>query len=279
MKRSVEVSTKKSSWKRRVFRLMRRWGIDLLALRRALRESLRYRRNFRVFRESHSFLEHSSRIPLGDRWPVFGEDADPGGVASGAYFHQDLLVARYIFGNRPTRHVDVGSRIDGFVAHVASFRSIDVIDIRPIHSSVDGINFIQGDLTRLGPEWTGVADSVSCLHALEHFGLGRYGDALDPDGWLVGLEALTRLLAPEGTLYLSVPAGRQQRVEFNAHRVFSIPFMANILRQHYEVVELAFVDDLGNLHRYVPLESESARTSFNAELGCSIWVLRKRNLD
>jgi len=48
---------------------------------------------------------------------------DPGGDASGHYFHQDLIVARRIFERDPRKHVDVGSRIDGFVAHLAVFRS------------------------------------------------------------------------------------------------------------------------------------------------------------
>ena len=37
-----------------------------------------------------------------------------------------------IYAARPEKHVDVGSRVDGFVAHVASFREIEVFDVRPI---------------------------------------------------------------------------------------------------------------------------------------------------
>jgi len=57
---------------------------------------------------------------------------DQSGTASGHYFHQDLLVASRIFINNPEKHVDIGSRIDGFVAHVASFREIEVFDIRSL---------------------------------------------------------------------------------------------------------------------------------------------------
>ena len=54
-------------------------------------------------------------------YPIINEFNDNSGTAKGHYFHQDLLVAQYIFKNKPKKHVDVGSRVDGFVAHVASF--------------------------------------------------------------------------------------------------------------------------------------------------------------
>lgn len=41
-------------------------------------------------------------------------------------------MARWIYEAAPIKHVDVGSRVNGFVAHVASFREIEVIDVRPI---------------------------------------------------------------------------------------------------------------------------------------------------
>src|SRR5205085_9848443 len=61
-------------------------------------------------------------------------------------------------------------------------------------------------------------DWLSCLHALEHVGVGRYGDQVNPDGFNQGLANLARLLRPNGLLYLSVPIG-MPRVEFNAQAV------------------------------------------------------------
>ena len=43
------------------------------------------------------------------------------GVCSGDYFHQDLLVAGFIYKNNPIKHIDVGSRIDGFVLTRSKF--------------------------------------------------------------------------------------------------------------------------------------------------------------
>jgi hypothetical protein len=46
------------------------------------------------------------------------------------------------------------------------------------------------------PEWINKYDSISCLHALEHFGLGRYGDRLDPNGHETGFLKLLDMLKP-----------------------------------------------------------------------------------
>jgi hypothetical protein len=143
------------------------------------------------------------------------------GSAKGEYFHQDLLVARRIYDNKPQRHVDVGSRVDGFVAHVASFREITVIDIRPSTGKCHSISFVRQDfMSEIDASLIETCDSASSLHAMEHFGLGRYGDPISYDGHLVGLNNLYKLLKKSGKLYFSAPIGHPQRVEFNDHRVF-----------------------------------------------------------
>ena len=157
--------------------------------------------------------------------PCLHDKSAEGGNVKSEYFWQDLLVAQRIFDRSPRRHVDIGSRIDGFVAHVAAFRQLEVLDIRPIESKIANVIFRQVDFMNVESiaEKFGNADgyspSVSCLHALEHFGLGRYGDALNPKGYQEGLENICKLLSPKGTLYLSTPIG-VERVEFNANWVF-----------------------------------------------------------
>jgi hypothetical protein len=127
----------------------------------------------------------------------------------------------------------------------------------------------------IDPTLQSSTDSLSCLHALEHFGLGRYGDPVDYLGWQKGLSNMTAMLELGGILYLSVPTGSIQRVEFNAHRVFSIPFLRSQIEKDYEIEQLAFVSDDGTLQNNLNPYSEAANASFDANYGCSIWVLRK----
>lgn len=185
-------------------------GVDPLRLARSARALPRFLGDLVRFR---AMYKGPLRIT-----PSLHEWYEEAGSTRTEYFWQDLLVARWVALARPERHVDVGSRIDGFVAHVASFRDIEVLDVRPISTVIPGVRFRQADLMNPIDDLLGYCDSLSCLHALEHFGLGRYGDPLDPRGFERGLSSMARLLRPSGVFYLSVPIGAA-RVEFNSHRV------------------------------------------------------------
>jgi SAM-dependent methyltransferase len=211
---------------------------------------------------------------LGFTMPCFHDKYDFGGVASGDYFHQDLLVAQKIFKAQPRIHADVGSRIDGFVAHVAAFRTIEVFDIRPLNAHPKNIVFKQADFMELPDHLREYCDSLSCLHALEHFGLGRYGDPIDVDGYRKGFENLCKMLKPNGTLYFSVPIG-VERIEFNAHRVFSIETILALANGRLGLIDFSYVDDRGDLHESPLLDEEAVANSFNLHYGCGIFEFRK----
>ena len=198
------------------------------------------------------------------------------GTVSGHYFHQDLFVARRIYENKPERHVDVGSAIHGFVAHVAVFREIEVFDIRALPDTVRNIRFNQMDLQNMRPEYCEYCDSLSCLHALEHFGLGRYGDSLDVNGHVKGFESLAMMLRSGGRLYLSVPIGRE-RVEFNAHRVFNPATILNILSEQFDLKGFSYVDDHGDFFENVQLTATKISNILQEVIyGCGIFEAVKR---
>jgi SAM-dependent methyltransferase len=253
-----------------------RWGIDPRQAVWRSQELGRVRADRKELLRQGDSTGGTTLFPMGRAYVITGERTAEAGEASGHYFHQDLLVARDIFRSNPRRHIDVGSRVDGFVAHVAAFRDIEVCDIRPITTPVEGITFHHMDLMSMSDEWFGVADSVSCLHALEHFGLGRYGDLVDFDGWRKGLDNLRDLLEPGGTLYLSVPTGMQQRIEFNAHRIFSLPFLKKTVSNDFDILQVDFVLDDGSLSTKIDLDSHAAQRSFDAKYACSIWKLQKK---
>jgi SAM-dependent methyltransferase len=151
--------------------------------------------------------------------PCLHDRYEEGGSAKDEYFWQDLFVAQKIYKKSPLIHVDIGSRIDGFVAHLATFRSVEVFDVRPITTQIPGVEFKQADLMNPVEGLFDYCDSLSSLHALEHFGLGRYGDPIDPKGYESGIRNMARIIKVGGYFYLSVPVG-VERVEFNANRVF-----------------------------------------------------------
>lgn len=170
-------------------------GLDPLILLRSLRGLPRFVVDWRKF--SKHYAGCLTLMPcLRDRYQ---------GITKSEYFWQDLLVARWI-----AKALDVGSRLDGFVAHVAIFRAIEVFDVRPITTTIPGIVFRQADLmqsTRVQGVAGGYCDSLSCLHALEHFGLGRYGDPIDPLGHAKGITNMAALLKPFTYPFPSVGSG------------------------------------------------------------------------
>lgn len=235
---------------------------------RALARLPAYWRDYCRYRRIATGLQN---WPVAACFPCLTDQAKDGGDTMGHYFRQDLLIAQRIFAREPRVHFDVGSRVDGFVAHVAAFRPITYFDIRPVHAEVRNVEFRCGDLTV--PETMPVAscDSLSCLHVIEHVGLGRYGDALNPEGWMLAIQTLARMLELGGTLYLSVPIGAQ-RIAFNAHRVFHpITIVDHAQRMDLRCVDFAWIDDEGRLHEQpsngVPLLPDIAGLRY----GCGLF--------
>lgn len=220
--------------------------------------------------------KNNTEFPILKNYPCLDDKNDECGNIRNPYFFQDFYVAEKIFKNSPQKHVDIGSRIDGFVAHVALFRTIEVFDIRPMLINVPNIIFKQADLTDPQSIPTDYCDSISCLHALEHFGLGRYGDKIDPDGHLKGFEQITKILKPGGIFYFSVPMG-VQRIEFNAHRIFGMPYLMNWVTKDYNIVSFAYIDDKCILHEKVELTDGNIASSFGCNHGCAIFELKKKS--
>ena len=202
-------------------------------------------------------------------FPILRDFHDNAGVASGHFFHCDLHVAKMIFLANPTRHIDIGSRIDGFVAHVASFRKIEVVDLRSLTSSHKEIQFLKQDLMLPNQE---KCDSLSALHVVGHFGLGRYSDEIDKDGHIKGLSNMIEMLLPGGTFYLGIPIGKADEVYFNAHRVFAPNSILKFdcVADSLKLITLHIVNDDVDLETY--MDVDEAMGKYNYGFGIYTFV-------
>jgi hypothetical protein len=250
---------------KKLYHFLTSWGIDL----RTPYYRFKGKDWFRRIRKE--FIDRGGRIDF--IYPIWSDLSANAGTNKGHYFHQDLLVANLINQANPIRHIDIGSRIDGFVAHVAAFREIEVLDIRHLEPSIhSNIKFSMLDLMSDISE-SDITDSLSCLHAIEHFGLGRYGDPINPNGHLIGLENMVKLLKKNGTLYISFPiTSSATKVYFNAHRVLNYQEILswsgseNLVLKNFDVV-----DDQGDLF----LNQDINNLRHKMIYGCGIYTLVK----
>src|ERR1700754_4164602 len=121
------------------------------------------------------------------------------------YFYQGNWLARRLSEFRPGQHVDVGSSVltmGVLSAHVPTI----FVDYRPLVVHQSGLNCVAADINHLPFADRSVA-SLSCLHVIEHIGLGRYGDPINADGARLAAQELQRLVGIGGKLYLSTPIG------------------------------------------------------------------------
>lgn len=255
----------------RLHRTLWGFGLDPVRMMRAIWGLPGFVRDLRRFRSCYG-----GPLILS---PCLGDRFEEGGATTSEYFWQDLLVARLICQASAERHVDIGSRVDGFVAHVASFRQVEVIDIRPVSARIPGVTFRRADVMDAGSLGAfsaagGYCDSLSCLHALEHFGLGRYGDPVDPQGFERGFRNMASLVKVGGSLYLSTPVGRE-RVEFNANRVFDPRTILRLAGESHLLLDtLTVIEPVGGID-LVEVNEESLRALADKDYGLGVFVFRK----
>lgn len=134
------------------------------------------------------------------------------------YTYHPAWAARIVRRLAPERHVDISSSLH-FCTLLSAFVPVEFYDYRPPHLTLEGLKVGHCDLTTLSFPARSIA-SLSCMHVVEHIGLGRYGDPLDPEGDLKAMKELSRVLAVGGSLLFVVPVGKPV-IEFNAHRIYA----------------------------------------------------------
>ncbi len=143
------------------------------------------------------------------------------------YILQNAWACEKIFDIKPKRHVDVGSDIRA-VTIISQFTPTTMVDIRGVDIKLDNLKFTKGSVLELPFEDESV-ESLSSICVVEHIGLGRYGDPIDPFGTEKSLIEIQRVVKRGGTILLSVPVSNENSVKFNAHREFQPAYFIDLL--------------------------------------------------
>jgi len=184
-------------------------------------------------RDSSRFL-----IQWEDRWPCLHDNTKKTEFDR-HYIYHPAWASRILAKIRPSEHIDIGSSLS-FVAMLSAFIPVRFYDYRPSILNLHGLDSEYGDLLAL-PFADDSISSLSCMHVIEHIGLGRYGEPMDPEGDLKAIDELKRVTAKGGNLLFVVPIG-QPKIQFNAHRIYSHEMILNYF-WNFELVQFAIVPD------------------------------------
>jgi hypothetical protein len=182
------------------------------------------------------------------------------------YVYHPAWAARIVKQSNPELHIDISSTLH-FCTMLSAFIPTAFYDYRPATVNLDNLISESADLTNLHFK-TNSIKSLSCMHTLEHIGLGRYGDPLNPDGDLKAITELSRVCAIGGNLLLVVPVG-QKKILFNAHRIYNPREFANYL-EGFEVMDFSLITDENNFISKATYEQAEIQN-----YGCGCYWFKK----
>lgn len=227
---------------------------------------------FQFFKNYRNYnaLSDETRFPIRN-WeisPNLYDRFEGGGDVPKHYFFQDLWASKKVYNSGTPIHYDIGSRLDGFISHCLIFTKVVMIDVRAISSNIKNLEFVEGNGTNLQGIDDGSITSLSSLHAVEHFGLGRYGDPVDPEGYLKAINEIQRVSA--GDIFFSVPIGRE-RLVYDSHRIFDPSHIVEIFDQ-CDLSEFSYIDDSEQFH-----ENSDVQAADGLEYGCGLFHFIKKD--
>ena len=185
------------------------------------------------------------------------------------YIYHSAWAARYLKNHPPSKeHIDISSCLY-FISIASAFIPIKYYDYRPVPLCLDNLSSEKADLLSLPFESNSI-ESLSCMHVVEHIGLGRYGDPIDPDGDLKAVAELKRVLKFQGVLLFVVPVGRP-KIQFNANRIYSYEQVIQMFNDNCDLIGFSLITDNAEF-----IENAKKELVQEQEFGCGCFVFRKK---
>lgn len=205
-----------------------------------------------------------------ERLIPFLNDSTPNTSFDPHYIYHPAWAARILQKINPETHIDISSTVT-FCSIVSAFIPVHFYDYRPANIQLNNLQMEQANLMCL-PFETNSVNCISCMHTVEHIGLGRYGDPIDYNGDIKAMKELSRVLTPTGNLLFVVPVGKR-RIEFNAHRIYNYQDIINEFPE-LELVEFSLVPD--NYEETGMILNPSCELVNSQNWGCGCYWFRKK---
>ena len=214
--------------------------------------------------------DSNSRFLTVDKYPCY-QDKTSTTEFDSHYIYHPAWATRVVKEISPQFHIDIGSTLH-FSSILSAFFTTKFYDYRPANLLLDNLESGSADLTQLFFN-TNEVESLSCMHTVEHVGLGRYGDPIDPEGDIKAMKELQRVVKPGGSLLFVTPVGKP-KIAFNAHRIYSYKMIIENFNQ-MEVVEFSMIPDNAmevGMIRNCPIDLVARQ-----EYACGCFWLKKKN--
>ena len=236
-------------------------------LMQSIRDYHYYKHQFRVFSqnggERFSISEEDQLPCLKDKHLTTSFDKH--------YVYHTAWAARKLKDISAAELTDISS-FTYFSTLVSAFIPVKFYDFRPAEITLNNFTCEHADITQLQFQDNSLK-ILSCMHVVEHIGLGRYGDPLDVDGDLKAIEELKRVVAVDGHLLFVVPIGGEAKIIFNAHRIYTYNQVISYF-ENFSLIEFALIPDQTDEGIIVNATKEIADKQ-NYGCGC-FWLQKKR---
>ncbi|MFA6463639.1 MAG: DUF268 domain-containing protein [Candidatus Paceibacterota bacterium] len=211
--------------------------------------------------------EKRFKINLKDFYPQIKDKTIKTGFDTHYVYHTSWA-ARKVKEINPIKHIDISSSLY-FCGIVSAFVPVDFYDYRPADLKLSNLQSKEGDLHNL-PFESNTIKSISCMHTIEHIGLGRYGDPIDSNGDIKAINELKRVVVKDGSLLFVTPVGKP-KIEFNAHRIYSYEQIVSYF-DGFELKEFTLITDKGDF-----IENADKNLVKEQKYGCGcFWFVKKK---
>lgn len=201
-----------------------------------------------------------------DIYPCLEDNTETTGFDA-HYIYHPAWAARILKELNPTKHIDISSTLH-FCSIISAFIPVEFYDYRPANLNLSNLLSQKADLTNLFFESNSI-ECLSCMHTIEHIGLGRYGDPIDPEGDLKAINEIKRVVKKGGSILFVVPVGKP-KIMFNAHRIYDPTMILNYFSD-FELRNFSLVTDLNNFIDGAKINEGSTQ---NYGCGC-FWFIKK----
>lgn len=242
--------------------------IDFIRGKKSLNKFKELEKQFKYLKYENEKFNRGFEINWSDRYLCLNDSTENTGFDAHYVYHTAWAIRKVLEIN-PKKHIDISSSLH-FCSNLSALIPVEFYDYRPANLSLSNLECKKADLTNL-PFADESIDSLSCMHVIEHIGLGRYGDELNANGDIKAINEIKRVIKEDGYLIFVVPVGKP-KIQFNAHRIYAYEQIIKYFSD-FKLKEFSLIPD-NAIDSGMVLNADKALAS-TQDYACGCFVFKK----